>query len=264
MLLRSALACALLLVAACGATPGPVGAAASPDGGSSTNDAVTGELTVLAAASLTDAFEAVAERLGALHPDLSITLGFAGSQQLAAQIAAGAPADVFASANDVQMQRVADAGLLAGEPVVVASNRLAIAVETGNPRAVQGLADLADDDVAVVLAAEAVPAGRAARSVLDAAGVRVDPVSLEADVRSVLSKVALGEADAGLVYSSDVVTAAARVDSVRIPDDENVDVRYPVAVLADAPNPVAARAFVDFLRSTEGRSVLADVGFRAP
>lgn len=221
-------------------------------------------LTVLAAASLSDVLPEIGRQLERQRPELELTFGFAGSQQLAAQIVAGAPADVFASADARQMRVVADAGRLDGEPVVLARNRLAIAVEPGNPRHVRGLADLADDDLLVVLAADEVPVGAAARDALAAAGVRVRPDSLETDVRAVLAKVALGEADAGLVYASDVVAADGDVDAVAIPDDHDVVVQHQIAVLADAANPGAARAFVEHARSEAARSVLADLGFGAP
>ena len=225
---------------------------------------VTGDVTVFAAASLTDAFERIARDLEAEHPQARVRFNFAGSQQLATQIVEGAPADVFASANDAQMQVVAGAGAAGAEPRIFAGNLLEIAVEPGNPRGVNGLADLGRADVSVVLAAEQVPAGHYARRVLDAAGVTVRPVSLEADVRAVLTKVSLGEADAGLVYASDVVAAGAAVEGVEIPPDHNVAVAYPAAVLQAAPNPDGAQAFVDLLSSPAGQRALRDAGFTVP
>jgi molybdate transport system substrate-binding protein len=171
---------------------------------------------------------------------------------------------VFASANQTQMDAVRDAGSIAGEPVVFARNRLEIAVEPGNPQDVGGLEDLARAGLKVVLAAEEVPAGQYAREALDAAGVAVTPVSLETDVRAVLSKVALGEADAGVVYTSDIASAGDEVEGVEIPDDLDVIAAYPAAVVADAPNPAAASAFVDHVTSADGQATLKQFGFSTP
>jgi molybdate transport system substrate-binding protein len=260
--LRVLLAVAVVLhAAACG--PGGVAQSAAATQ-SSAADRLSGDLTVFAAASLTDAFEALGSAFEADHPGVSVTFNFAGSQQLATQIVEGAPADVFASASGSQVDVVADADLLAGEPVEFATNRLEIAVEPGNPKAVAGLSDLARGDVTVVLAAEEVPAGQYAREALDAAGVRVTPVSLETDVRAVLTKVALGEADAGIVYASDIIAAGDDVTGVEIADEENVTATYPAAAIAGSPNPGAAQAFLAHLTSHAGRATLEEFGFAAP
>lgn len=235
------------------------GAAGSPAGGSDR----TG-LTVFAAASLTDAFDELAEVFAADHPGVRVDVNAAGSQTLARQINQGAPADVFASSAAVQMDVVQDAGNLAAPPRMFASNRLAIAVENGNPRGVQGLADLADADLVVVLPGEQVPAGAYARRVLDAAGVTVRPASLEADVRAALGRVALGEADASVVYASDVVAADGRVEAVAIPAGANVTAHYPIAALAGAADLAVARAFVAFVLGEDGQAVLARHGLQAP
>lgn len=245
-----------LTVSACGP--------ASVSGGEEADGDVSGTLTVFAAASLTEAFDELSEVFVAANPDLEVTRNHAGSQTLASQIEAGAPADVFASADETQMDAVADAGDLAGEPITFAENRLAIAVEPGNPLDIDGPADLADPDLLLVLPAEEVPAGRYARAALEAADVEVSPSSLERDVRAALAKVALGEADAAVVYASDVAVSAGRVDGVAIPAGQNVAASYPIAVLADAPNPGAAEAFVAFVRSDEGQQILAAHGFTAP
>ncbi len=223
-------------------------------------------LLVLAAASLTEAFEAIGAEFAATDGGVPVTFSFAGSQTLAAQLVEGAPADVFAAADAARMNVVAAAGLLAAgsAPTTFATNRLAIAVEPGNPRAVAGLAALARDDLVVVLPVEEVPAGLAARQVLDAAGVAGAPASLERDVRAALTKVALGEADATIVYTSDLVAAAGRVDDVAIPDDVNVVATYPIAVLADATSRAGAERFVAFVLSPRGRAILAEHGFGAP
>ncbi len=222
------------------------------------------ELVVFAAASLAEAFEAIGAEFAATDGGVPVTLNLAGSQTLAAQLVEGAPADVFASADAARMAVVASAGLLAGDPLPFATNRLAIAIEPGNPSGVAGLGDLAREDLIVVLPAEEVPAGRYARAALAAAGVDVAPASLEPDVRAALAKVALGEADATIVYTSDLVVAADRVHGVAIPAAVNVVASYPIAVLAGAASPDVAARFVAFVRSERGRALLAEHGFGAP
>lgn len=221
-----------------------------------------GPVTVFAAASLTDAFEAIGAAFEEAHPASDVTCVFASSSTLATQITQGAPADVFAPADRTQMDAVADTGLVAGRPVAFAGNTLEIVVEDGNPLDIRGLADLTREDVTVVLAAEEVPAGRYAREALDAQGLDVRPASLETDVRAVRSRVVLGEADAGVVYASDIATAGDGVEGVAIPADENVPATYPIATLDDASNPAAARAFVDFVTSADGRRLLREHGFQ--
>lgn len=221
------------------------------------------ELTVLAASSLADAFTELGDAFEAANEDVTIRFGFGGSQQLATQVVEGAPADVLATADEAQMEVVVEAGAATGEPVTFATNRLAIAVEPGNPLEIRGVADLADPALTLVLAAAEVPAGRYAREVLAAAGVEARPDSLETDVRAVLARVALGEADAGIVYASDLVAAGGDVDRVDLPD-HGVTARYPIAVLADARSPALGRAFVDLVRSDRGRAILAEHGFGAP
>jgi molybdate transport system substrate-binding protein len=222
------------------------------------------DLTVFAAASLTEAFQEIARLFTAEHPETKTVFNFAGSQQLAGQIIEAAPADVFASANAEQMNRVSEAGLVSGSPKQFATTHLAIAVEPGNPQKISGLADLARRDLVIVLAAEEVPAGRYAREALEKAGVSATPASFEIDVRSVLAKIAIGEADAGIVYQSDIVAAARKVAAVDIPARHNVTATYPIAVLAKAPNAAAATEFVTFVLSDAGRAVLSRFGFGPP
>jgi molybdate transport system substrate-binding protein len=244
-----------VLAAGCGGTEGtPQQDAAAP----------AGEVVVFAASSLTDAVGDLADAFTAHHPDVRVTASLAGSQQLAGQIVDGAPADLFLSADDTRMQQVVDAGHVEGEPVVVATNRLAIAVEPGNPHDVRGLDDLARADLLVALASPEVPAGAYAVQALTTAGVEASPVTLEPDVRSVAAKVELGEVDVGLVYASDIVAAAGRLESVEVPEELDPRPRIPAAVLADAPNAPAARAFLAFLTSEEGQAILAANGFGPP
>ncbi|WP_344000282.1 molybdate ABC transporter substrate-binding protein [Microbacterium paludicola] len=224
------------------------------------SDGIGGELTVYAAASLGPAFEELAAEFEAAHPGVDVRPPVLdGSQVLATQIAEGAPADVFASADESTMERVAD---LVRDPAVFATNTLVIAVPRGNPAGIGGLADLADPSVTVVLCAREVPCGAASGALLERAGVTVDPASEEQNVGAVLAKVAAGEADAGLVYRTDVARAA--VDAVPAEGAEDVVNRYPVAALRDARNPAAAEAFVALVRGEVGRRVLAEHGFGGP
>jgi len=235
-------------------------------GGSTTTatTTATGELFVFAAASLTDAFEELGTAFNKEYPDVTVTYNFGPSSGLADQIVQGAPADVFASANQTQMDKVADADLVEGQPLMFVTNSLQIVVEPGNPLGIHGLADLARPDVTLVLAAPEVPAGQFAREALMKAGVQASPASNEVDVRSVLQKVALGEADAGIVYVTDVQVADDMVDGVDIPDDQNVVARYPIATLANALNPEAAAAFVALVLGERGQAILASYGFSQP
>ncbi|MFO7778579.1 MAG: molybdate ABC transporter substrate-binding protein [Nitriliruptoraceae bacterium] len=287
VMVMSAMLAAALLAAGCGSTAGggtADGAAAGQAGdaqpGSAqagdaqagdaqagdapAGDAPEGAVLVFAAASLTDAFGALADAFSENNPQAEVVLNLAGSQTLARQIVEGAPAEVFAAANELQMDVVADAGELATDPEVFATNRLAIAVEPGNPLGITGLDDLADPELLLVLPDEQVPAGRYARQVLDAAGIAVAPVSLEQDVRAARSKVELGEADATIVYASDVVAADGRVDGVEVADEHNLRATYPIARLADSSDPEVAEGFMAFVLSERGREILAEYGFTAP
>lgn len=242
MIRGGVVATALLVLTAC-ATSSASGSSATP------------ALTVFAAASLQPAFDKVAKNV-----DLRITFNYAGSQTLTSQLTQGAQADVFASADTAHMKTVQDAGLLAGEPRLFAHNRLEIAVEKGNPKGIHSLADLARPGIVVVLADTSVPAGKYAQQALQKAGVTIHPKSLETQVTGVLSKVALGEADAGIVYVSDIMTSG-RVDGVEIPDAQNVVADYPVAKLRSAHDASAADTFVNYLLSPPGQAILAQAGF---
>jgi molybdate transport system substrate-binding protein len=250
---------AALVLTGCGGTSDD-GAAAAPAPSAAELD---GTLTVFAAASLTDVFTDLGERFEADHPGLDVQFNFAGSSALATQLTQGAPADVFASANEAQMAVVTDAGL-ADDPQVFAANVLQIAVPAGNPAGVTGLADLARQDLTIALCAPQVPCGAAAEDVLAAAGVPAAPDTLEEDVRAALTKVELGEVDAALVYTTDVTAAGDAVEGIDVPEAEQAVNDYPIAVLADAPDPAAAAAFVELVRSEEGQQALADAGFRTP
>ena len=235
-----------------------------------------GTLTVFAAASLADAFTELGHRLETQRPGLTVRFNFAGSQQLATQIEQGASADVFASADERWMGDVAERHLLAGEPAIFARNRVAVIVPATNPARIRRLQDLARGGVKLVLAADAVPVGRYSRTVLQnlsrdpayggdfARRVLGNVVSEEENVRSVVGKVQLGEADAGMVYRSDVTPAAARrVRILEVPEAFNVLASYPLARLGDSRMPEASRAFVDLVLSPEGQQTLARHGLIA-
>lgn len=230
-------------------------------------------LTIFAAASLTDAFTEIGRAFEAATPGVTVAFNFAGSNQLATQIGAGAPADVFASANAAQMDAAVAAGRIAPDaPRVFATNRLVVVYPADNPAGIAALHDLAEPDTLVVLAAEEVPVGRYSLDFIDLAaadpvfgvafreGVLSNVVSFEENVRSVLNKVALGEADAGIVYASDVVGVEG-VATLEIPDALNVVAEYPIAALNDSPHSDVARAFVDYLLSADGQRILAESGF---
>jgi len=226
-------------------------------------DGLSGVVTVLAAASLTAAFTDAEAAFETLHPDVDVVTSFAASSELATQVTEGAPADVFASADHNTMSKVTDTGA-AGEPVIFATNLLEIVVETGNPLGITGVADLADPDVLLAICAPEVPCGAYAAALFERAGVTPTPATLEESVKGVVTKVTEGEADAGIAYTTDIVAVADRADGVPIHAAQNVVAEYPIALTTDAPNPVAAQAFVDYILSAEGQAILAARGFTAP
>jgi molybdate transport system substrate-binding protein len=218
-------------------------------------------LTVFAAASLKGSFTKIAERFEGENPGTTVTLSFAGSADLAAQVSQGAPADVFASADAGTMEKVQEAGLVDGEPRVLATNTLAIAVPAGNPAGISSFADLGRAGIKLVACAEQVPCGAAAAKVAGSTGTVLSPVSEENSVTDVLGKVISGEADAGLVYVTDVRSAGSRVVSVPFPEAAAAVNPYPAAVLAGSGNKAAAAKFLEFAAGPEGQEVLASAGF---
>ncbi|WP_127501762.1 molybdate ABC transporter substrate-binding protein [Actinoplanes solisilvae] len=259
---------AVLATAACGGTPANSDGANSdgPTGGptGSVGPETTGQLTVLAAASLTESFNQIKTDFEARNPSVSVTISYGGSSGLAQQIVSGAPADVFAAASPSTMKTVVDAGDAAGEPSVFVKNQLVIAVPKGNPKGIAALTDLTRPDLKVALCAEQVPCGSAAKKATEAAGVAIKPVTLEQDVKAALSKVKLGEVDAALVYRTDATAAAKDVDGVEFPESAKAINDYPIVALKNAPNPAAAAAFLDFVRSEPELRVLTDAGFQKP
>jgi molybdate transport system substrate-binding protein len=238
-----------------------IGACAFPN---ATGSPQIKELTVFAAASLTDGFPKAGDEFARSNARVRFVFNFGSSSTLATQITNGASADVFASADEANMQKTVDAKLTDGAPTAFATNRLEIAVAPGNPKRIGALADLARADVLLVLAAPTVPAGKYALEALTKAGVSAKPVSHEVDVRAVLNKVSLGEADAGIVYVTDVRSAGARVTGVDIPEPHQVVARYPIAVVKDSKNAQLAHGFVDYLLSPAGQNVFAGLGFSKP
>ena len=248
-------------VTACGGDDDP-----SDDGGSTTTEAaaggeVEGTVTVLAAASLTDAFGDIKADFEQANPDASVELSFDGSSALRDQITAGSPADVFATASGSVMDDVVEAGANDGEPQPFATNKLQIVVPAGNPGGVEGLDAFGDDSLLVGLCAEEVPCGDFGRQVLENAGVTPKEDTDEPDVRSLLDKVASGELDVGLVYETDVLSAGDQVEGIDVPEEDNVVAKYPIAALTDAPNPDGAAAFVDYVLSDDGQAVLEEYAF---
>ena len=257
-----AVAGAALVATACGSAPlrsvgfGPETLYTAPA-------ALTGQLTVFAAASLTEAFNDAKTSFARSAPSLNLTYEFAGSQTLVTQVSNGAAADVIATADATTMNRLVAAGLVE-TPRQFARNRLEMVVAPRNPKGVRTLADLARTDLAVVLADPSVPAGGLAKEVLQTAGITVSPRSLELDVKSVLSKVELGEADAALVYTTDVTAARSLVAGVVIPEAQNMDTVYPIAVVTASAHQAAAEAFVDAAVSGPVQAFLQARGFAAP
>ncbi|OFI38278.1 molybdate ABC transporter substrate-binding protein [Arthrobacter sp. SW1] len=246
------LACSL---AACGSSGG---------GATSGSGATEETLTVYAAASLKKTFTGLAKAFERSHPGTKVVLNFAGSSDLATQISQGAPADVFASADTKNMDKLADAGLLDGEPADFATNVLEIAVPPGNPASISAFADLAKPGVKVVVCAPQVPCGAATEKVEKGTGVGLKPVSEESSVTDVLGKVISGEADAGLVYATDVLSAGNKAKGIPFPEAAQAVNTYPIATVGVAKNKELAKAFVELVTGAEGREALADSGFGAP
>ena len=248
----------LLLVAVIGA------ACSSDDDGGAAPAALSGELTVSAAASLTGAFTELGTAFEAAHPGTTISFNFDSSGALATQIESGAPADVFASADSSTMARLADAGLLAGDPVVFARNRLAIVVKPGNPEDIGSLADLAAAGV-VALCADTAPCGKYADQVLAEAGVDLpdDRITRGQNAKATLTAVASGDADAGIVYVTDAL-ASTDVERVDLAESDNAVADYPIGIVRSTAATDLADAFVEYVTGPDARRVLESAGFLAP
>jgi molybdate transport system substrate-binding protein len=243
-----------------------VGLSTAGCGGSSSSPkaAATGTIVVSAAASLKETFGTLAQQFEAAHPGSKVTLNFAGSDALAAQITGGAPVDVFAAASSKTMATVTDAKDGIGAPVDFVKNQLEIAVPPGNPAKVTSLADTVRPGVKLVVCAASVPCGAAATKAFAAAALTAKPVSLEQDVKSVLTKVELKEADAGLVYQTDVKAAGAKVTGVPFPEAAKAIATYPIVAVKTGKNPTGGAAFIAYVLSAAGTDVLAAAGFLKP
>ena len=224
----------------------------------------SGEITVFAAASLTESFDAMAKQFQKKYPDVDVRFSYDASSNLATQINQGAPADVFASADADNLQKTIDAGTVTPPPVAFAKNRLEIAVEKGNPKKIKSLADLQKRGLVVVLCADQVPCGKYAAQSLAMAGVTVSPASKEENAKATLSKVSIGEADASIVYVTDVRAAKGTTSGVKIPDKVNVTATCPIGVVKDSQNAAAVKAWVRFVTSKDGQQTLRKFGFLPP
>ncbi|MEC5185042.1 molybdate transport system substrate-binding protein [Cryobacterium sp. MP_3.1] len=250
--------CAALTLTGCAAATPAATAPPAPAG------ALEGDITVFAAASLTATFTGLAETFEAENPGTTVSVNFAGSSDLVTQIIEGAPADVFASADTTNMTTLTDAALTAADPVDFATNVLEIAVPPGNPAGIADLADLAGAGVKLVVCAPEVPCGSATVAVAAAAGVTLTPVSEESSVTGVLGKVTSGEADAGLVYATDVRAAGETVEGIEFEESAEAVNTYPIVALTGSASADVAQAFVDYVTSRGGEDVLTAAGFGAP
>jgi molybdate transport system substrate-binding protein len=223
-----------------------------------------GKVVVFAAASLKPAFTQIGDQFKTQNPGSTVDFEFAGSSELATQVAQGATADVFASADTAQMNTVGKAGLLAGDPTNFASNTLVIVTAPGNPKGVGSFGDLTKPGLAVVICQKPVPCGSATQRLEDSTGVRLHPVSEELNVTDVLNKVTTGQADAGLVYVTDAHSAGNTVSTVNFPEAAGAVNVYPIEVLKNAPQPALARKFADLVTGDTGRNILAQLGFAKP
>jgi molybdate transport system substrate-binding protein len=243
-----------VLLTACGGSGGT--ASSSPSSAS-----LNGFIHVFAAASLTASFNALGISFHQANPGVGVDFNYAGTPTLVTQIEQGAPADVFASADTTNMDKLTADGFAAGTSKVFARNQLEIVVAPGNPKGITGLADLARPGVIYISEAPAVPAGKYSLQALVSAGVKVTPKSLETSVTAVMSKIELGEADAGIVYTTDVKAAGSKVQGVEIPAANNVIATYPVVTVKGTKSPDIANAFINYVLSSTGQTTLETFGF---
>ncbi|MEW2564206.1 molybdate ABC transporter substrate-binding protein [Streptomyces griseorubiginosus] len=256
-------AAALLALSACSSSDDSSSAkSGASQSGSGTK--VSGDITVFAAASLKESFTTLGKDFEKAHPGTKVTFSFGGSDSLAASITGGAPADVFASASPKTMKVVTDAKDNADAPATFVRNQLEIATLPGNPDKVTSLKDLTDKDLKVVLCDKTVPCGAAAEKALTATKLKLTPVSYEEDVKSALNKVVLKEADAAVVYRTDVRAAGDKVEGVEFPESADAINAYPIALLKESKNTETAKAFIALVRSAEGQKVLTSAGFLQP
>lgn len=254
---------ALLVLSACSSSD-DTSSAASGSSASASSKKLSGTVTVFAAASLKESFTALGKQFEKAHPGTKVTFSFGGSDSLAASITGGAPADVFASASPKTMKIVTSAGDASGTPATFVRNQLEIATLPGNPDGIASLKDLTESDLKVVLCDKEVPCGAAAQKALDAGGLKLTPVSYEQDVKSALTKVELKEADAAVVYKTDVHAAGDKVEGVDFPESANALNDYPIVQLKETKNAEAAKAFIAMVQSSAGQEILTEAGFLKP
>ena len=254
-----------VLVAACG-RENSNGSSAMPPAttASATTAALQGNITVFAAASLTDAFNEIGSAFTQANPRAKATFSFDASSALVQQINRGAPADLFASADQANMDKLTKAGNNGSTPAVFATNLLGVIVAPGNPKGITGVQDLAKPDLKVVVCAPEVPCGAYAKQIFDSAGVTVSPASLEQNVKGVVTKVTAGEADAGIVYLTDIAAAGSKAAGVEIPKEINVIAPYPIASTKASTNTAVDQGFVKFVLGAEGQAILKKYGFLPP
>ncbi|MFI1028681.1 molybdate ABC transporter substrate-binding protein [Streptomyces sp. NPDC020951] len=257
-------AAALLALSACSSSDDSASTTSDSSASASSSPKLSGTVTVFAAASLKESFTELGAAFEKANPGTKVTFNFGGSDTLAASITGGAPADVFASASPKTMAIVTDAKDNATEPTTFVRNQLEIATLPGNPDKIASLKDLTKSGLKVVLCDKTVPCGAAAQKALDASKLKLTPVSYEQDVKAALTKVELKEADAAVVYKTDVHAAGDKVEGVDFPESADAINEYPIALLKDAPNAEAAKAFIALVQSAEGRQVLTEAGFLKP
>ena len=262
--LAGASVAALLALSACSSSDDDSSASTKSDTSSSPSPKLSGPVTVFAAASLKESFTTLKADFEKAHPGTKVNFSFGGSDTLAAQITSGAPADVFAAASAKTMATVTDKKDTATTPATFVRNQLEIATLPGNPDKVTSLKDLTNSSLKVVLCDRTVPCGAAAQKALDAGKLKLTPVSYEEDVKSALNKVVLKEADAAVVYKTDVKAAGDKVEGVEFPESADAVNDYPIALLKNAPNPTVAKAFIALVQSAEGQQVLNEAGFLKP
>ncbi|MFF5018139.1 molybdate ABC transporter substrate-binding protein [Streptomyces sp. NPDC001165] len=263
--LAGAGAAALMALSACSSSSDDSSAKSkASDSSSSASPKLSGKITVFAAASLKESFTALGKEFEKAHPGTTVTFNFGGSDTLAASITSGAPADVFAAASPKTMAIVTDKQDAVGTPATFVRNQLEIATLPGNPDKVASLKDLTKSGVKVVLCDKTVPCGAAAQKALDAGKLKLTPVSYEQDVKAALTKVELKEADAAVVYKTDVKAAGDKVEGVEFPESAKAINDYPIALLKNADNAAAAKAFIELVQSAEGQQVLSQAGFLKP
>src|SRR5215470_12697755 len=258
-LLTVVCAVAALVLAACSSS-----SSGSSSGGSSASGKLSGTVVVFAATSLTEAFDKIGAQFEKANPGVTVKFNYNGSSSLATSINQGAPADVFASAAPKNMKTVTDAGGASGTPKDFATNSGEIMVEKGNPKHIKSVSDLANSAIKTVVCAPEVPCEQVATAIFKNAGVTVKPVSQETNVGGVVTKVTLGEADAGIVYVTDVKANEAKATGVTIPASQNDVTSYPIAELKSAPNAAGAAAFISYVLGPQGQAVLASFGFAPP